>query len=115
MNPAKYMEKIAGWLHAYQRPDEPPIRLRGSKYPAIWKMLLLRAYRGKGWALCRYRLDSQEQDAFNAVAACVPDKMRIKRPGRGGPEWTWIPPTPSSSDPLGQDGYIGAKWKTPQQ
>lgn len=105
--------QIQRWLAAYQPPPKQPIQCHGDCGPDTRDMELLRGYFGLGWALCKFHDgEGAEQLAFNAACAGVPEAIRCASPGRGGPEWiVLMPGCTDKSDPLGQAGYIGAKWR----
>lgn len=98
------------WLHTRINGVTPPKKSPLEIYPAPHDMEPLQPYRrnfsGGSCALCMYRRTEDEQAAFNEVYAAIPesiDKFKV--------EWNFLPPLKEPSDPLAQQGYIGAKWK----
>jgi hypothetical protein len=112
----RHVAKIKEWI-ANLGPSTTAARYVDA-LPNTYAMELLVAYRmgseSAGWILCRYEREEQEQAAFNAVANAVPPSLELEvlgwRPG-SRLDWVCIPSLPASNDPLGQYGYMGAKWK----
>lgn len=72
--------------------------------PDTEAMKPLTAYRGEGWALCKYISGDDFQQAFNLVAACFPQVLVDAK-------WiiTVINPAFSPQDPFGLNGYVAIR------
>lgn len=106
-----------GELFANMGPAKnPPVEAAAP--PGAFAMEPLTAYRcgdsKEGWVFCMYRDEEDRQQAFNEVVSAFPAGMepevREWRPGQRI-DFVALAASPTSADPLGQQGYIGAKWK----
>lgn len=104
-----FHERLAAMHAAYQRPEgfEPIVVKFGDDFGRHGALIaVLRGYRfTDGKTLCKYQKEEDEQAAYNHARAAMenPDD---------GPKWDWIiiaPGIQDKCDPLGQNGYIGAR------
>lgn len=86
--------------------------------PRYFDMTPLVAYRGgdaqAGYVLCMFGDEEDRQQAFNEACNAFPDGMELEvlewRPGHRI-VFIVISSMQNHNDPLGQCGYVGAKWK----
>lgn len=96
-------------LYANKGPAKnDPVKSPGM--PGAFLMEPLVAYCGDAFVFCRYLQEESEQEAFNCVFGALPANLANEPFSTDLPQWTWIQPMPQSDDPLGQAGYIGARW-----